>query len=130
METPAGCFDVWSMEFITDLPLSWGFNAIYTCVNKFTKTVKLQPCFVGEGQLTAKEVAMFFFNGVACTYVLPRVVLHNRDPRFTSHFWKSLWALLGVRVALITAHHPQTDGQTERAHRTLEQTLRCVLADR
>ena len=47
-----------------------------------------------------------------------------------SHFWKSLWALLGVRVALSMAHHPQTDGQTEHAHRTLEQTLRCVLADR
>ena len=130
MEIPAGRFDVWSMDFITDLPLSRGFNAIYTCINKFTKMVKLQPCFVGEGQLTAKEVATLFFNGVVRTYGLPRVVLHDRDPRFTSHFWKNLWALLGVRVALSTAHHPQTDGQTERAHRTLEQTLRCVLADR
>ena len=56
MEIPAGCFDVWNMDLITDLLLSRGFNAIYTCVNKFTKMVKLQPCFVGEGQLTAKEV--------------------------------------------------------------------------
>ena len=118
------------MDFITDLPLSRGFNAIYTCVNKSTKTVKLQPCFVGEEQLTAKEVATLFFNGVVRTCGLPRVVLHDRDPRFTSHFWKNRWALLGVRVALSTAHHPQTDGQTERAHHTLEQTLRCVLADR
>ena len=130
MEIPAGHFDVWSMDSITDLPLSREFNAIYTCVNKFTKTVKLQPCFVGEGQLTTKEVAMLFFNGVVCTYGLLRVVLHDRDSRFTIHFWKSLWALLGVRVALSTAHHPQTDGQTECAHCTLEQTLRCVLADR
>ena len=59
------------MDFITDLPLSRGFNALYTCVNKFTKTVKLQLCFVGEGQLTAKEVATLFFNGVICTYGLP-----------------------------------------------------------
>ena len=108
------------MDFITDLPLSLGFNAIYTCVSKFTKTVKFQLCFVGEGQLTAKEVATLFFNGVVHTYGLPRVVLHDRDPRFASHFWKSLWALLGVRVALSAAHHPQTDGQTERAHHMLE----------
>ena len=118
------------MDFITDLPLSRGLNAIYTSVNKITKTVKLQPCFVGEGQLTAKEVATLFLNGVIRTYELPRVVLHYRDSRFTSHFWKNLWAMLVVRVALSTAHHPQTDGQTECAHRTLEQTLRCVLADR
>ena len=125
-----GCFNIWHMDFITDLPLSQGFNAIYTCVNKFTKMVKLQLCFVGEGQLTTKEVVTLFFNGVVRTYGLPRVVLHNRDPRLTSHFWKSLWALLGVRVALSMAHHPQTDGQTERVHCTLEQTLRCVLVDR
>ena len=79
MEIPAGRFDVWSMDFITDLPLSWGFNAIYTCVNKFTKTVKLQPCIVGEGQIAAKEAAMLFFNVVVCTYGLPQVVLHNRE---------------------------------------------------
>ena len=76
--------------------------------------------FVGEGQLTTKEVATLFFNGVVCTCGLPRVVLHNRNPRFASHFWKNLWALLGVHVALNMAHHPQTDGQTERAHHALE----------
>ena len=29
-----------------------------------------------------------------------------------------------------SAHHPYMDGQTERVHRTLEQTLRCVLSGR
>ena len=120
VEIPAGCFDMWSIDFTTDLPLSQGVNSIYTYINKFTKTVKLQPHFVGEWQLTAKEIAMLFFNGVVCTYGLPRVVLHDWYPRFTSHFWKSLWALLGVRVALSMAHHPQTDGQMERAHHMLE----------
>ena len=75
---------------------------------------------MGEGQLTPKEVATLFFNGVVCTYGLLWVVLHDRDPRFTSHFWKNLWTLLGVRVALSTAHYLQTDGQTECAHGTLE----------
>ena len=71
-----------------------------------------------------------FFDSVVRSFGLPKVVIHDRDPRFTSNFWRSLWALMGVRVALSSAHHPQTDGQTERAHRTLEQTLRCVLANR
>ena len=68
VEIPKGLFNIWSMDFITDLPVSWGFNSIYTCGNKFIKTVELQSCFVGEEQLTAKEVAMLFFNGVVCTY--------------------------------------------------------------
>ena len=72
------------MDFITDLPLSQGFNSIYTCVNKFAEIIKLQPWFVGEGQLTAKEVATLFFNGAIHTYGLPGVVLHDRDPSFTS----------------------------------------------
>ena len=88
MEIPAGRFDIWNMDYFTDLPLSRGFNAIYTYVNKLTKTVKLQPCFVGEGQLTAKEVATLFFNSVVCTDGLPRVVLHDRDPLLQVTFGK------------------------------------------
>lgn len=98
------------MDFITDLPMSKGCNAIFTVVDKFGKNVRLTPCFVGEGRLSAPEVARMFFNAVVRLYGMPTCVLHDRDPRFTSNFWKSLWALMGVRVALSSAHHPQTDG--------------------
>ena len=118
------------MDFITDLPLSRGFNAIYTCTNLFTKAVHLQLCFVGEGRQTTRDVATLFFNGVVCTYGLPKAILHDCDPQFMSNFWRCLWELMGIRVALTSAHQPQMDGQTERVHRTLEQTLQCVLSDR
>ena len=62
--------------------------------------------FVGEGRLTARDVATLFFNGVVRTYGLPKAVLHDRDPRFTSNFWRCLWELMGVLVALSYAHHP------------------------
>jgi len=45
-------------------------------------------------------------------------------PQFTSAFWKTLWRLLGAKVSLSTAAHPQTDGQTERVNQTGEQYLR------
>ena len=51
---------------------------------------------MGEGQITAKEVAMLFFNGVVCTYGLPRVVLHNRDPIFKPLLEKSLGIAMGM----------------------------------
>ena len=108
------------MDFITDLPPCGGFNGIYTCVDKLTKFVKLIPVSIGEGALSAPEVARLFFEHVVRLFGIPHVVLHDRDARFTAHFWRCLWELLGSRVALSSAYHPQTDGQTERTHRTVE----------
>jgi Chromo (CHRromatin Organisation MOdifier) domain len=53
------------------------------------------------------------------------VIVSDRDSRFTSKFWKTLWELLGTRLALSTAFHQETDGQSERTIRTLEQMLRA-----
>ena len=51
---------------------------------------------------------------------IPHVVLYDRDARFTTHFWCCLWGLLGSRVALLSAYHPQSNGQTEHTHQTVE----------
>ena len=102
------------MEFIVELPSAAGYNAIYTCVDRLTKLTKLIPCTMGESQLSAPEVAKLFFNHVVRYYGVPRSVIHDRDPRFTSLFWKELWTLLGCKVSATTAYHPQGDGQTEQ----------------
>ena len=65
-------------------------------------------------------MADLFWAHVVARFGVPTSVLHDRDPRFTSAFWRQLWERLGARVRLSTAFHPQTDGQTERAHRTVE----------
>ena len=54
---------------------------------------------------------------------VPESILSDRDPRFTAHFWRAFWAQLGTTLTMSTAYHPQTDGQTERANRTLEEML-------
>ena len=61
-----------------------------------------------------------FFDGIVRHYGLPDEVLHDRDPRFTAEFWTSLWKALGSRAVFSSAYHPQTDGRTERMHRTIE----------
>ena len=54
--------------------------------------------------------------------------MSDRDPRFTSHFWKSFQKAMGTRLTMSTAFHPQTDGQSERTIQVLEDMLRaCVL---
>lgn len=55
---------------------------------------------------------------------VPRELVSDRDPRITSLFWKEVCRLLGVKECLSTAYHPQSDGQTERMNRTVEEILR------
>ena len=52
------------MDFISGLPISQGNNTIYTCIGKFTKFVRLIPCFKGEGALSALECANLLFSKI------------------------------------------------------------------
>ena len=53
----------------------------------------------------------------------PRFI-SDRDPRFTGHFWRALWALLDTKLHMSTAGHPQTDGKAENRQRTANTMLR------
>ena len=108
------------MDFITDLPLRGRFNGIYTCIDKLTKFVKLIPVLIGEGALSALEVAHFFFDHVLGLFGILHVVLYDRDTCFTAKFWHCLLELLGSWVVLSLVYHPQMDRQTEHTHQTLE----------
>ncbi|XP_073304607.1 uncharacterized protein [Primulina huaijiensis] len=60
---------------------------------------------------------------------VPVIIVSDRDPRFASKFWGSLQSALGSKLAMSTAYHPQTDGQSERTIQTLEDMLRAVVMD-
>ena len=91
-----------------------------TCIEWLLGYVRLIPCFMGEGKLSAEHVAQLFFDSVVRVFGLPDEVLHDRDPRFTANLWRLLWDSLGSRAVFFSAYHPQTDGKAERAHCTIE----------
>ncbi|KAJ9520421.1 hypothetical protein QJQ45_000182 [Haematococcus lacustris] len=71
-----------------------------------------------------QDTARLFFDHIFKHHGLPEAIISDRDPTFTSDFWTSLFHLTGTRLLLSSAYHPQTDGQTERANRTVEDMLR------
>lgn len=122
LEIPTKPWDHVSMDLIVQLPLTKaGFDAILVQVDKLTKMVHFSPT---KTNATAPDLAKIFFKDVVRLHGLPQVIISDRDARFTSNFWRTLYTLLDTRLAMSTAFHPQTDGQTERTNRTLEQMLR------
>ena len=117
-------FEVVTMDLITDLPESNGYNAIYVIVCKLMKYAFFIPCTT---KLSEKEAAKIFFDKVVCFVGLPIQIISNRDSRWSNEFWKEVCHYMGSRRALTTAYHPQADGQTEILNQTLEVALRVYI---
>jgi len=116
--------EIWrsiSMDFVFGLPPDSGYNGILVFVDRLSKMVHLVP--VSES-VTAEATAQHFIQHVFRLHGMPVEVVSDRDPRFTSVFWRTVFSLLGTRLAMSTAAHPQTDGQTERYNRVIEDILR------
>ena len=113
-----------SMDLITDLPTSLGYDAIMVFVDTLTKMAHFVPT---NKNISAEQTAALFVKHVFCHHGLPTKIISDRDPRFTSDFFTALFRRLGTQLSPSTAYHPQTDGQTERTNRTLEQLLRAYV---
>jgi hypothetical protein len=110
------------MDLITQLPTTKkGNDTIIVFVDKFSKMVHYAATTT---TCTAEDVAKIFFDTIVRLHGIPKNIVSDRDTRFTSRFWRRLWKLCGTNLKLSTAWHPQTDGQTERANRVLEDVLR------
>ena len=73
--------------------------------------------------MRASYLARMFTQYVIWTHGLLSSIVSDRGTQFTSKFWRALCQQLGITVKLSTAHHPEIDGQTERANQELERFL-------
>lgn len=122
LDVPTGLWESISMDLIAQLPeTARGNTAIVVFVDRLSKMVRLVPV---KTAVDAQEYAHIFVKEIFAKHGLPASIVSDRDPRFTSEFFTQLCSTLGIKQRMSTAFHPQTDGQTERMNRTLEEMLR------
>ncbi|GJT85131.1 putative reverse transcriptase domain-containing protein [Tanacetum coccineum] len=124
---PEWKWDNITMDFVTKLPkTSQGYNTIWVIVDRLTKSAIFTPIRETD---PLDKLARIYLKEVVTRHGIPVSIISDRDPRFTSNFWKSLQNALGTRLDMSTVYHLETDGQSERTIQTLEDMLRACAID-
>jgi hypothetical protein len=95
---------------------------ILVVVDKFTKYSHFLPL---SHPYTASKVVHIFLYNIVKLHGMPKTIVSDKNPIFTSTFWRELFQLQGISLAFSSTYHPQSDGQTESLNKYLETYLRC-----
>ena len=110
-----------SYDLITNLPISNGFDSLLVMVDQgLSKGVILCPT---KKTITAEGITTIIFQKLYTRFGLFNKVISDWGPQFTAKFQKELGRILGYELALLSAYHPQTDGETERVNQEVETYL-------
>ncbi|MBW0559301.1 hypothetical protein O181_099016 [Austropuccinia psidii MF-1] len=122
IQEPSTPLEVVHMDWVTALPPGGdkSYNSCLFIVDRYSKTPIFLPFHKDE---TAMDTALLTWNRVISHTVLFKNIIIDRDPKFTSALWTNLHKLLGTKLLLSTAYHPQTDGLAERIVQTLEDMI-------
>jgi ribosomal protein L21E len=122
---PEWKWEIISLDFITGLPRNAKQNdSIMVVVDKLSKAAHFIPV---KSTYKAINIAEIFMKEIFRLHGIPKVIISDRDVKFTGNFWKALFQGLDTKLNFSTAFHPQTDGQTERVNQVLEDMLRMYV---
>ncbi|MBW0479965.1 hypothetical protein O181_019680 [Austropuccinia psidii MF-1] len=118
IEEPKHPWETINMDCVTGLVPGGreNFNAFLIIVDRFSKSVSFLPCHKED---TEMYTDVLFWNNIISTCGVPKFILSDREPKFTSEFWTNLYEILGTKLAFSTACHPQADGLAERMIHTM-----------
>ena len=89
-----------SMDFMTHLPEFKGFDSIMVVVDRVSKMAHFVPT---RDTATAQEVGRLYFDKVVKHHEMQKNIISDRDPQFTTRFWRTLWKKLGMELKMSTA---------------------------
>lgn len=120
---PNSAWEVVSMDFLEGLPRSRGKDTLLVVVDRLTKYCHLITL---SHPYSAMKVAQEVLNQVTKLHGVPVSIITDRDIIFMSYFWQELFKVMGTKLKMSSAYHPQTDGQIERLNQCIEMYLRCM----
>lgn len=121
LEIPRRPWSHIAIDFITDLPQSQGNTTILTVIDRFSKACRL----IAIPKLpTALETAGLISEFVFRFYGLPKDIVSDRGPQFTSRLWSAFFKNPQVNVSLTFGYHPQSNGQTKHFNQEIGRFLR------
>ena len=98
-----------------------GYDSVFVVIDRLSKQAISIPC---QKTCTSEQMARLYIQYVYRYHGAPDSMVSDRGPQFSSAFWREFTRILGVKLCLSTANHPQTDGQTEIMNQYLDQRLR------
>jgi hypothetical protein len=127
LSIPSQRWEEVSMDFIIGLPKSEGKSVIMVIVDRLTKYAHF--CALSH-PFKASTVATAFMEIVQKLHGIPKIIVSDRYPIFTGHFWTELFSCLGTQLAHSSSYHPQSDGQNKIVNKCLEGYLHFFASDK
>jgi transposase InsO family protein len=121
LEVPKYPWQIVGVDLVGPLPLSDGFDMIITYVDLLTKQAHFLPC---NSTITAEGVADMHVKHIFPLHGTPEKFISDRRPQFAACMMSELYRQLGIKHAMSSAFHPQSNGQTEQTNQEIVKYLR------
>jgi transposase InsO family protein len=110
-----------TMDFKSQPKDKHGYDCVWVVIDRLSKQAVSVPC---HKTINAEQMAQLFITHIYRYFGPPESIVSDRGPQFISAFWNSFCKILGIKLKLSTAYHPETDGQTEIMNQYMDLRLR------